>query len=502
MNSETKKAKSRIKYSISLKLAFIVTTLSAIIIFSLAYININEQAISLENVYSDKGVMISQSIDAFILSQFEFEKNEQLQYFIINITKENPEIKNININLQNGNKLKTYFSNNLLSIGNESDNYNKFVFENDAVVNIPSHSSDSHSLKVIIPINQSGVIIGTYEILLSMNESYKAFNEKVIDLIIISIFGLFILIVSILILLRLFIVKPILIFRDTARKIGEGDLEKQIKIFSKDEIGELSNAFNKMTNNLKKYQNEINEYNRKLKDLIDQKDEFIGQLGHDLKNPLQPLVGLLPVLIEKENDPKKKGHLKIMLENVEYMKNLIVKTLQLARLRSPAVKFDIEDINLNKLIEKVSEVEKYRLEGNNIILENKVDSEIFVEADQIRFTELLSNLISNAIKFTPEKGGFIIIDAANKDDIITVSVKDTGIGMNENEIENVFNEFYKADQSRHEMSSSGLGLSICKRIVEKHGGKIWAESLGRGKGSIFYFTIKKSEKNLISETVI
>ena len=82
MNSEKKKAKSRIKYSISLKLAFIVTTLSAIIIFSLAYININEQAISLENVYSDKGVMISQSIDAFILSQFEFEKNEQLQYFI------------------------------------------------------------------------------------------------------------------------------------------------------------------------------------------------------------------------------------------------------------------------------------------------------------------------------------------------------------------------------------------------------------------------------------
>lgn len=502
MNPIPKKSESRINYSISLKLALIVTIISAIVIFSLAYININEQSISLENVYSDKGIGMSQAIDAFILSQYEFENNEQLQYFIFNLTDKNPEVTNININIQAEDKLITYYSTNLSSIGKESDNYNNFVYENDAIVNIPSHSTDSHSLKVIVPVNQSGKIIGTYEIILSMNDSYNAFYEKVIDLIIISIIGLLFLIISILFLLRIFIVKPILFFRDTARLIGEGDLEKQIKIYSKDEIGELSDAFNKMTLNLKKYRNEINEYNEKLKDLIDQKDEFIGQLGHDLKNPLQPLVGLLPVMIEIEDDPKKKEHLKIMYKNVEYMKNLIIKTLQLARLRSPAVHFDIEEVNLRKLVENVIETEKINLKEKNILLENKVDNNTYVKVDQIRMTELLSNLLSNAIKYTPENGGLITIDSIDNNGIATVKIKDTGIGMDEDEINNVFNEFFKADQSRHEMSSTGLGLSICKRIVEKHGGKIWAESPGKGQGSIFYFTINKSEKNLISENTI
>jgi signal transduction histidine kinase len=79
-------------------------------------------------------------------------------------------------------------------------------------------------------------------------------------------------------------------------------------------------------------------------------------------------------------------------------------------------------------------------------------------------------------------------------DIVQVSVKDTGIGMTEKEIKKIFDEYYKADSSRHDFDSSGLGMPICKRIVEKHGGKIWAESDGKGKGSIFYFTLPATNK--------
>jgi signal transduction histidine kinase len=110
-----------------------------------------------------------------------------------------------------------------------------------------------------------------------------------------------------------------------------------------------------------------------------------------------------------------------------------------------------------------------------------------IKADKLRFEELLDNIINNSIKFTPENGQ-ISVYAECSDKKVRFSVADTGRGMTFEQYEKIFVEFYKADQSRHEINSSGLGLSICKRIVEKHGGEIWVESPGLGKGSVFYFT--------------
>ena len=114
--------------------------------------------------------------------------------------------------------------------------------------------------------------------------------------------------------------------------------------------------------------------------------------------------------------------------------------------------------------------------------------------DKLRVAELFKNLITNAVKYTHEGSGKITIDAeANKDFVIT-SIKDTGIGMGEEQLSRVFDEFYKANKFSSETHSSGLGLSICKRIVEKHGGKIWVDSPGKEKGSTFYFTLKVGDK--------
>jgi signal transduction histidine kinase len=88
----------------------------------------------------------------------------------------------------------------------------------------------------------------------------------------------------------------------------------------------------------------------------------------------------------------------------------------------------------------------------------------------------------------------ITIDAKEDKDFVTVSIKDTGIGITEEQLSHIFDEFYKADEARHDFDSSGLGLPICKRIVEKHGGKIWVESPGEGGGTTFYFTIPTGSK--------
>jgi signal transduction histidine kinase len=480
----------KINLSLSLKLTIIVVVLSALIIFSLTYININNQAISLEKVYSDKAIVISQALNAAIETPDELDDSQKLQYYVLSFSSLNPEIQDININKPFEDELIIFMSTNESRIGVNSGDYNDFSFENNAIVNIPKHNGDYHELIVIAPINLSGEIYGTYEIFISMTDSYKAFDEQAKNLIMISIVSLFILIFSLLFLIRKIIVKPVIKFRDATNIIGTGNLDEKIEVKSNDELGELSIAFNKMTDDLKKSRDKIQDYNKILENLLDQKDAFIGQLGHDLKNPLQPLVGLLPVILEKEKDQKIREHLKIIIHNVEFMRDLIIKTLQLARLRSSDFKFDMEELNLGDEVNNVLESQKLLFDENNITYENKIENSIYINGDKLRIVELFNNLLTNAVKYTPESGGNITIDAKDEGELIEVSISDTGIGMTKEQLNRVFDEFYKVDTTKHEMDSSGLGLSISKHIVEKHGGKIWVDSPGKGKGSTFYFTLR------------
>ena len=250
---------------------------------------------------------------------------------------------------------------------------------------------------------------------------------------------------------------------------------------------------------LKKAQQELRKFNEELEQkvkertaeiekLLRHKDEFINQLGHDLKSPLTPLIGLLPTVEQQEKDPELKELLVVANRNVKYMRDLVVKTLQLEQLNSPNNVFNITEVNLSGAVDDILKNKKLIFEEKVLIVENNVDKEIVVSADKVQLVELFDNLITNAVKFTP-KDGAITIDARKDGDFVVVSVADTGIGLTLEQMYRVFDEFYKVDPSRHDLDSSGLGLSICKRIVEKHGGRIWVESLGPGKGATFYFII-------------
>jgi len=222
--------------------------------------------------------------------------------------------------------------------------------------------------------------------------------------------------------------------------------------------------------------------------LLEQKDEFVNQLGHDLKNPLNPLINLLPIIADEVKDPEIKEMLDVAIINVDYMNNLVVNTIELARINSNNAKFFIEKTNLSEQINNIIEKNKILFDENQINIINNVQDEVFVNSDKLRLQELMDNLLINAIKFT-RKNGKINVDSKIKDKFVEISVNDNGLGMKPEQIIHIFDEFYKVDESRHDMSSVGLGLSICKRIVEKHGGKIWAESPGFGKGSTIFFTL-------------
>ncbi len=224
--------------------------------------------------------------------------------------------------------------------------------------------------------------------------------------------------------------------------------------------------------------------------LLTQKDEFISQLGHDLKTPLTPLVALMPRILQREQDPGLRRLLEITGHNVTYMKDLVEKTLQLARMNSLYIELDLEPLNLRAELNNILRNYAVPFKAKAITLENNVPAPIGVRADRVLLGEIFDNLIANAVKYMQNGTGTISIDAAREQGIVLVAVRDTGIGMTREQLERVFIEFYKADPSRHDLESPGLGLAICRRIIERHGGRIWAESDGEGMGSTILFSLE------------
>jgi len=292
----------------------------------------------------------------------------------------------------------------------------------------------------------------------------------------------------------------------TDRKKMEEKIAEKVKTLEDSELATLNimEDLQETITSLEKAEIEIKELNEDLEQrvkertaevekLLHQKDEFVNQLGHDLKNPLGPLINLLPIIEEHETDPESKEMFEVINRNVNYIKNLVTKTIQLARLNAPSTDLSVEGVTLMDEINKVIERSELLFEEKNIKVESGINNDIMVKADKLRLEELFDNLIGNSVKYSPN-GGNITIDAKDDDKFVVVSVKDEGAGMTSEQLDHVFEEFYKADESRHDFGSSGLGLSICKRIVEKHGGKIWAESKGKGKGTTMFFTIPTSNK--------
>jgi signal transduction histidine kinase len=217
------------------------------------------------------------------------------------------------------------------------------------------------------------------------------------------------------------------------------------------------------------------------------------QLGHDLKTPLTPLVALLPGISKKVADPMLQEKLRVCINNVEYMKELVFKTLEIFRMDSSIASPPRETVNLFEELNVLYNMRFAFMDAEKIHFSNKILPGLCASVNKLLLREVVNNLIDNAHKYMSQ-GGEIRVDAVESNDRITVSVHDTGMGISKEYLEKIFDEFFKVDSSRHDRHSSGLGLSVCKKIIEKDGGKIWAESEGAGKGTTFYFTVASCEK--------
>jgi signal transduction histidine kinase len=237
---------------------------------------------------------------------------------------------------------------------------------------------------------------------------------------------------------------------------------------------ELYEQLVESNNGLAKAYEQLEAANEQLKVHEKMQKEFINVASHELRTPIQPILGLSEVLYAKIKDTEQRQLLDTITRNAKRLQRLTNDILDVTKIESQSLKLNKERFNLSDLISSIIDDYRNRIERDNIAVKllyepNNKDN-IFVEADRGRLIQVISNLLDNAIKFTKE--GTISIITEEKDSKVIVSVKDTGTGIDPEILPRLFSKFV----TKSERGGTGLGLFICKNIVEAHGGKIWVES--------------------------
>jgi PAS domain S-box-containing protein len=223
------------------------------------------------------------------------------------------------------------------------------------------------------------------------------------------------------------------------------------------------------------------------------KSEFLANMSHELRTPLSSIIGFSDVLTDKifgELNEKQKRYVQHINNGGRHLLDLINDILDLSKVEAGKMELSLEVFSIYDIMEDIRSSVSPMASKKNINLEiiNNIETKE-ISADRMKFKQIMLNLLSNAIKFTPDNGK-VSVTATKKDDEITISVSDTGIGIPKYMHENIFNPFMQVDSSnKRKYGGTGLGLALVKQFVEMHGGKIWVES-EEGKGSIFTFTIK------------
>jgi len=294
------------------------------------------------------------------------------------------------------------------------------------------------------------------------------------------------------------IINPIKKLKEAAISIGTGNWDTNVVISGNDEIYDLSKSFNEMSKYLKKYQEEIirrslaEERSLDLGKIEKQKDEFVAMISHELKTPLTPIKLYCSALKRPkmlgELNEKQQEAVDAISFNAHRLERTVGDLLDAQKLELGKMKFEKKEMKVEELMKQITTNLEKQTEQKGGQLINQTTEKITIKSDTPRLAQVLTNMINNAIDFVPENTGKIEINAQKKDGEVLFSVKDNGPGMTLETQKKLFQKFYKADTSiTRKHGGSGLGLSICKGIVEALGGKIWVES-EEGKGSNFYFT--------------
>lgn len=307
------------------------------------------------------------------------------------------------------------------------------------------------------------------------------------------------------------IIRPIQRLIEVTKKLASGDLSQRAVIDSKDEVGALAMAFNRMAKDLTDSKDEIDQYSKTLEKKVRQrtqdlektnlklmvtqnelmqsniaKSEFLGVTSHELRTPLTTLLGYSELLLTRDlTEKQKKEFLGFINEESIHLSKIVDDLLDISRIGSQK-DFGLvkKPANLADILLKNTNFYSGVETGNRIIADMEENLPL-VSADKERINQVVKNILDNAIKYSP--GGDIVCKAFARDDMVWISVQDHGIGISKQDIPYVFDKFFRAKQEKTaEIVGTGLGMSIVKHIIESHNGKINIESeLGKGTTVVF-----------------
>jgi signal transduction histidine kinase len=214
-------------------------------------------------------------------------------------------------------------------------------------------------------------------------------------------------------------------------------------------------------------------------------------MSHELRTPLNAIIGFSEVLADRmfgELNEKQEEYSKDIHASGQHLLSLINDILDLSKIEAGRMELELTEFDLPAALDNALMLIRERAGRRSIALHTEIDTRLGqIQADERKVRQVVLNLLSNAIKFTPE-GGRIEVGATPKDGFVEIAVSDTGIGIAPEDQEKVFEEFRQVGTAAKKIEGTGLGLTLCRKFVELHGGKIWVKSQ-LGEGSTFTFTI-------------
>ena len=298
------------------------------------------------------------------------------------------------------------------------------------------------------------------------------------------------------------IVRPVDHLEKAVGKVAEGDLDQKVSIQRSDEIGSLAESFNQMTLQLKTALEDVRSRNRELEkaykelETLDKtKDDFLSLVSHELRTPLSSILLSTELMLygQTKSEEKRKQFLTTTMNECRRLTRLTDDVLNLSKIEAGHMEFHIEPLNIGELIEEVINTMQTVIEKKALTISYSVQSETdYLQGDRDKVIQVITNIISNAIKYTPD-GGSITVSVTCDNDTATVAIQDTGKGIKKEDIPKVFDKFRQLENIAHHSDGSGLGMSIAKSIVERLGGSIRIES-EPGKGTTVFFTLPAAEK--------
>lgn len=269
-----------------------------------------------------------------------------------------------------------------------------------------------------------------------------------------------------------YISKRLLKLVHTMKKVGKtGEYNKPLEEEGKDEIATLIQAFNKLMEEIKESQKK--------------KDEFIGIASHELKTPLTSIKGYIEMLNILEQEQPKKQFVEKTLSNVNKLERLVKDLLDVSKIQSGQLQLDMKEFDIDELLDETISAAQIISGTHKIERKDHLDNEM-IYGDRQRLEQVLLNLLSNAIKYSPGENK-VVVDSEKTEKELIIKIRDYGIGVPQEEQTNIFERFYRTKGISIHISGFGLGLYICRDIINRHYGKIWVESAD--KGSTFYFSL-------------